>query len=393
MHVGPNEASVASQTALSLLRQQEKLNYGSANIQQPPPTLSTNLRLLLPSNSSSSNSGATIRSKSSNDVLRLYNGITELVGEAGSGKSQIAMSLCLSTVLPSSPWQGISLLPSIQLSNRAIYIWTGTSHSISTILHRRLRQMIQYRLHSSSPQRRDTTSSKLEELILSKIFIKSISTVDQLQDLLGLRQTYNSNNTYSSTSTAQMGELEKFIQQESSSSSQVKLVVLDSIGGLFRTVEEDQERDASFLRRRSTILFQCASVLKRLSDMYNFPVVVTNQISASVTSNLPLGTTTPTLTYGQPALGLSWSNCVNTRYWIIKQDIIPSRDTEQPNVTPKNNPATSLRYLTLQLSSRLPATFPKNLSDYNHKSLLNTQRQEIGEMLCFQITVDGVHEL
>jgi hypothetical protein len=47
--------------------------------------------------------------------------------------------------------------------------------------------MVQCRLRSTSKE-----SSNLEELVLSKIFIKSISSVDQLEELLGLRQSSNS---------------------------------------------------------------------------------------------------------------------------------------------------------------------------------------------------------
>lgn len=393
MHVGWNNVlSSTSQSALSILRKEQKEE------QEIPQ-----LRLLLSSRENRKNNGPVNldsrcrenRINSNNDILRLYNGITELVGGAGSGKSQIAMSLCLSTVLQApSPGEQIPCsrslsLPSITFSHRAIYIWTGTSHSITNMIHRRLRQMVQCRM---DPHRNQWDNSKLEELVLSKIFIKSISSVEQLEELLGIRQSTSPNvDKSSSTSTGQPGELERLIIQQACTSSQVKLVVLDSIGGLFRTVEDDQGSDGAFLQQRSTLLFRCASVLKRLSDMYNFKVIVTNQISASLSSTLPIGTSIPSLSYGQPLLGLSWSNCVNTRYWIHKRDDMPSDVDDKSTIMSNSTTASSSRrFLTLQLSSRLPNTFPEVISEgYNYTP---TELDCTG-LVYFEITADGVHEL
>jgi len=246
--------------------------------------------------------------------------------------------------------------------------------------------MVQCRLRSTSKE-----SSNLEELVLSKIFIKSISSVDQLEELLGLRQSSNSSvGRTSSAVSCPPGELERLILQQASSSSHVKLVVLDSIGGIFRTVEENQESDGACLRQRSTLLFRCASVLKRLSDVYNLKVIVTNQISASFASTLPLGTTTPNLADGQPALGLSWSNCVNTRYWIHKKDDISSNGSGNSTIIPNCNTTSSHRFLTLQLSSRLPNTHPKFITDYCQQ--IHTDKDYSG-IVHFEIIADGVHEL
>ena len=103
--------------------------------------------------------------------------------------------------------------------------------------------MVQCRLRSISKE-----SFYLEELVLSKIFIKSISSVDQLKELLGLRQSSNSSvGRTSSAVSCPPGELERLILQQASSSSHVKLVVLDSIGGIFRTVEEKDQQQFKYI--------------------------------------------------------------------------------------------------------------------------------------------------
>lgn len=340
---------VIPRTALYLFRQQNQ-----------PEQHRTLISLLLPSTSSDNVGNAT-------PALRLYNGITEIAGEAGSGKSQIAMSLCVSAILPPlTPGNPFSR------SNKAIYIWTGgtTSHSIATIIHRRLRQMIQRRLPSSS----DASFSKLEEIALANIYIKSSSTIDQFKDLLGMHHHQK-----------KTGELEMLLQRERGS---VKLVVIDSIGGLFRTPEE--ENDDRFISQRATALFQAAAILKRLSDIFNFPVLVVNQVSSVLTGDgLAHSSTSNGTKQQQPSLGLSWSNCINTRYMIFQQqrvlaDVSCSQDIAIKSMDNNQNAAETTvarRHLALILSPRFPNS--------NKKGMMSSREG----IVYFEISADGVHEV
>ncbi len=72
----------------------------------------------------------------------------------------------------------------------------------------------------------------------------------------------------------------------------IRLVVMDSISSLFRA-------DVSSLLNRSSMLVGMARTMKRLSERYECVFLIVNQISRDV-----------------PALGLLWSNCVNTRFFM-----------------------------------------------------------------------------
>ena len=69
--------------------------------------------------------------------------------------------------------------------------------------------------------------------ILSKIYVKSILNIDHFQELLGMKRPtleLQQRPTQQHQRKHPMGELEQLIQNEAPN---VKLVVIDSIGGLF----------------------------------------------------------------------------------------------------------------------------------------------------------------
>lgn len=84
-----------------------------------------------------------------------------------------------------------------------------------------------------------------------------------------------------------------------------RLVVVDSIAALIR-----RDFDTSGLRERQAHLSSIAAKLKQLADAYGAVVLVTNQVSGVLGEGeggaLPSGMV-------RPALGMTWSHCVNTR--------------------------------------------------------------------------------
>ena len=79
------------------------------------------------------------------------------------------------------------------------------------------------------------------------------------------------------------------------------LIVIDSIAALFRG-----EFGAAQSVARADALFTLARKLKQLAHVYDLLIVCVNQVAAAFAAT---GNTQQLV----PALGLAWSNCVNTR--------------------------------------------------------------------------------
>mmetsp|Transcript_20093 Transcript_20093/g.30084 ORF Transcript_20093/g.30084 Transcript_20093/m.30084 type:complete len:156 (-) Transcript_20093:80-547(-) len=86
-----------------------------------------------------------------------------------------------------------------------------------------------------------------------------------------------------------------------------------------------------FHQNRSSKLFQLSSLLRRMSDVYDVPIVITNQVTTSIPSDdgllkRPPPSSSSVMGGGQngnkiqPALGLIWSNCVTTRFILQRKD-------------------------------------------------------------------------
>ena len=88
----------------------------------------------------------------------------------------------------------------------------------------------------------------------------------------------------------------------------VELLVIDSIGDLFRVPYShvEQERLQEF-HNRAHWLMRLAKVLNRLAFEHNFFCILVNHVSDDTYQRKIV-----------PALGLTWSNCINTRCYLEK---------------------------------------------------------------------------
>ena len=86
----------------------------------------------------------------------------------------------------------------------------------------------------------------------------------------------------------------------------IRLVILDSIASIYRV-----EFGLNDLIQRSDSMFKLAVQMKSLAYKYDFAMVVVNQVSAVFDEKSSEKV--------QPALGLSWSSCVDTRLMIKKK--------------------------------------------------------------------------
>uniref|UniRef100_A0A8D3DA60 DNA repair protein n=1 Tax=Scophthalmus maximus TaxID=52904 RepID=A0A8D3DA60_SCOMX len=187
-------------------------------------------------------------------------GVTELSGESGAGKTQLALQLCLCVQYPVQ-YGG--------LNAGAVYISTEDSFPI-----RRLQQLIR----EQSCLRSDVPAALISSLqFTDHVYVEHAADVDALQVCLSRRVPLL---------------LTRGL---------VRLVVVDSVAALFRS-----EFQADDWLERNKQLLTFSSALQQLSLEFNTPVLCVNQVTDVFNrSNDTLGVS--------PALGLAWANQVMVR--------------------------------------------------------------------------------
>ena len=183
-------------------------------------------------------------------ALPLGLGITEIAATAGAGKTQIGLGLC------------VSCANNKENCNKALYVSLGEGKAR---IAQRLQQMAEHRGQDSAS-------------VLQHILTRCIRNEDEFMTFI-------------------TKELPPMLHE-------VGVLVLDSIGGLYRVSQTHPTAYA----KRSEALFSIAAQLKKLSDCYQVPIVVINQVTTSLELDRVI-----------PALGLSWASCVNTSYMLSRQ--------------------------------------------------------------------------
>ncbi|XP_022068114.1 DNA repair protein XRCC3 [Acanthochromis polyacanthus] len=191
--------------------------------------------------------------------------ITELSGESGAGKTQLALQLCLSVQYPKEHGG---------LNSGALYICTEDSFPI-----KRLQQLIR----EQPSLRSDVPPSLISSLHFSNnIYIEHTADLDSLQVCLSRRAPL-------------------LLAQ-----GLVRLLVVDSVAALFRS---EFQADDWLERNRQLLTF--SSALHHLSQEFTTPVLCINQVTDVFNqSDNSLG---PSSSSVSPALGLAWANQVMVR--------------------------------------------------------------------------------
>ncbi|XP_071323726.1 DNA repair protein XRCC3 [Trachinotus anak] len=191
--------------------------------------------------------------------------ITELSGESGAGKTQLALQLCLSVQYPAQH-RG--------LNSGAVYICTEDSFPI-----RRLQQLIR----EQSSLRSDVPLSLISGVQFGdQVYIEHAADLVSLQVCLSQRVPLL---------------LARGL---------VRLLVVDSVAALFRS-----EFQADDWLERNKQLLTFSSTLHHLSQEFTIPVLCINQVTDVFNrGDHSLG---PLSSNVSPALGLAWANQVMIR--------------------------------------------------------------------------------
>ena len=184
--------------------------------------------------------------------------ITEIVGQAGMGKTQLCLGLAVTATLPESAGGS---------AGRALYIDTESRFSTTRML-----EMAANKYPDSFG-----TETEADALAKSVLVIRPRSCAELMAHLSGLQS---------------------FIIEHS-----IKCIVVDSIASLPRS-----EFSNEFIIERQEMLGRQAVALKAVAEAFSIPVVVTNQVTTRIVRD-----EAGDFSHLTAALGTKWSHCVNTR--------------------------------------------------------------------------------
>jgi len=257
----------------------------------------------------------------------LRSGITEISGEAGSGKTQFCISLTLQNILQQN--KNIGPISNSGAFRKSAYLSCGEGE----FPIQRLSQIASI-IENSSNQ---STPGLSRQQLLDNVLIEKCHNVEDILDSV-------------------TNKLPDMCREDN-----VSFVCIDSIGGLARNEFDPVHKAQMF--ERTQLLLKLSQKLKWLSDTFNVCIVVANQVSssfdvdsASVAMN-PLGNAG--IVVGKdglllmdgavtPALGLVWAHCVNARIILSRQSsalrrtILNYDNVDHAHVTDDNDIVTGL---------------------------------------------------
>ncbi|KAH0790844.1 DNA repair protein XRCC3 [Histomonas meleagridis] len=207
-----------------------------------------------------------------NSIFIPDSGIVEFCGLAGSGKSNLLFQLAINQRI-------------FDISRNVIFV--ATEGKVPT---QRLFQIAEF-----------TQSPYSQDEILNGIIITEANCVEELLDIV------------------QSSIPELFLSTENPSPS---LIIIDSIAALFRI-----EYDINSAPAKSKMLFDITTTLKWLCSSYNALVLVSNQATANMSAFSSYSND------WLPALGFSWSNCINVRLRVNKTQMRHEIEQTQPITT------------------------------------------------------------
>jgi RAD51-like protein 1 len=208
--------------------------------------------------------------------------VTEVVGRAGSGKTQLALS---------------SVVVAAALSQGAIYLDTEQKLSLS-----RLQEIAAQRYTMST-----TSTNHPKNALLGDDSNLHYAPPDHvLQNM-----TVHTPSTLHDVHTVLVSLEEEILERNETNQFPVRLVVLDSIAAPAR-------RDAAVAaHERAARVLHCAQALKRLAHQFQLAVLVINQVSGNWNDSSTINNNTINNNNTEPstraALGTAWHHCVTTR--------------------------------------------------------------------------------
>jgi RecA/RadA recombinase len=248
--------------------------------------------------------------------------ITELVGGAGTAKTQLAFQATICTAMKHTDHH---VSPKLGGGGGGT-IWIDTEQKMSLL---RLQEMAQYRCcdyhrntsHSSRPN-----STRLVQTVLENVTIHSPSSMAELLTVLDALEGEILDRQDCTTQQPRVTSDDTL--KKSTTCLPVRLLVLDSI-----TAPAQREKWSA--ATQATIVLQIAQQLKRLADQYQFAILIVNQVT-STKSYFTHDEQQPSVSTTQrAALGTAWHHCVTTRIELQQEQFALGHTN--PNKVPKRH--------------------------------------------------------
>lgn len=214
--------------------------------------------------------------------------ITELVGEAASGKTQICLQLALATTTNGG--------------GAVLFLHSEHPFPLRRLLRLSACENNLDRSNHNNPSALDSDSS-LDRVLVAGAYTPAdlLALLSRADDLLISR-----------------------------TNPPIRLIIVDSIAALFRAEFDATPAD---LRRRSSIFFRISAKLREQAARFNVAVFVTNHVVDVIHSDggVDQGSWNckQLWTSGRqvaPALGIAWANCVNTRLFVSRRNAGTTED-------------------------------------------------------------------
>lgn len=201
--------------------------------------------------------------------------VVEVVGEAGSGKTQLCLTLCALATLPRNEG-GLGLDASV------VYIDTELRFEAERVIE--IAKSIAPQLYDA-----DAVGASAEENLCQ--FLRRIAVVRAASQL----DLFNKVATIA----------------EEARDRNVKLLIVDSVAYLARkdfTGSRGYRNSGNGIGDRQEALMRLANLLKRIASDCNCAVIVTNQVTSQLAGRGSAGGD-----HLEAALGTAWHHCISTR--------------------------------------------------------------------------------
>jgi RecA/RadA recombinase len=255
--------------------------------------------------------------------------ITELIGCAGTGKTQLALQTTITTALNHCiPNENDPGNRDCIYSGGGGTIWIDTEQKISLV---RLQEMTIARCRSNHQ-----SYSKDVYTVLENVTIHSpsnmnefINVLDSLENEILDRNTVAATaaagccngNTIGITSTSNQ-------QQQQGKKLPVRLIVIDSIAA---AVGRELTKTTT-IQQQAIGMMQIAQLLKRYADRYSIAILIINQVT-STTSVHSFSSTNYPHQHQRAALGTAWHHCVTTRIELQQYDALNHDNQHQHHIS------------------------------------------------------------